>query len=463
MCAIQAGQKCRGRRTLVLDRAERPGKKILISGGGRCNFTNLHCAPENFLSANPHFAKSALARYTPPTSSPSSKSTTSPSTRKPSASSSATAPPTTSSTSSSANAPKPTPASSSPPAFSPSPKSLRSGIRGFCNASRRRNHPGPSSLSPPFPRRRHRRPLHPQDGRDRLRLRSRPSVRPHLEIVEPRPALGVPLVFTPEDARPTGATSPASPAGSHREYPGSPGNRSPLRHRRPLSSARSAAAPELLAKRLLITHRGLSGPAILQISSYWRPGESIELDLAPGRNITDPSSSSFLFIQLPDSAKPAATYAALSQRSSAPRHCSRAAPRRPLAAPPRPPAVLPQTQCGSSPTPPSPRLERQLHAWRITPAGTEGYAKAEVTTAGGVATAELDAKHHAEPQNPRPLLHRRSRRRHRMARWLQLPMGLGLRSSRRPIRLSAQGLPHHQRQPNTPRQPGTRPETVSWL
>src|ERR1044072_6686202 len=63
MCAMEAGR--RGRRVAVLERAERIGKKILISGGGRCNFTNLHCRPENFLSANPHFAKSALARYTP--------------------------------------------------------------------------------------------------------------------------------------------------------------------------------------------------------------------------------------------------------------------------------------------------------------------------------------------------------------------------------------------------------------
>src|SRR5712692_7967748 len=63
MCAIEAGK--RGRCVAVLERAERIGKKILISGGGRCNFTNLHCRPENFLSANPHFAKSALARYTP--------------------------------------------------------------------------------------------------------------------------------------------------------------------------------------------------------------------------------------------------------------------------------------------------------------------------------------------------------------------------------------------------------------
>src|SRR5579863_8993219 len=63
MCAIEASK--RGRRVAVLERSDRLGKKILISGGGRCNFTNLHCRPENFLSANPHFAKSALAGYTP--------------------------------------------------------------------------------------------------------------------------------------------------------------------------------------------------------------------------------------------------------------------------------------------------------------------------------------------------------------------------------------------------------------
>src|SRR6202048_3566925 len=63
MCAIEAGR--RGRRVAVLEHANRAGKKILISGGGRCNFTNIYCDAENFLSANPHFAKSALARYTP--------------------------------------------------------------------------------------------------------------------------------------------------------------------------------------------------------------------------------------------------------------------------------------------------------------------------------------------------------------------------------------------------------------
>lgn len=63
MCAIRAGQ--RGRSVVILDHAKAPGEKIRISGGGRCNFTNIHAGPKNYLSANPHFAKSALARYTP--------------------------------------------------------------------------------------------------------------------------------------------------------------------------------------------------------------------------------------------------------------------------------------------------------------------------------------------------------------------------------------------------------------
>src|SRR5262245_8176804 len=63
MCAIEAGR--RGRSVVVLERNETPGKKIRISGGGRCNFTNIHTTPEGFISANPHFHKSALARYSP--------------------------------------------------------------------------------------------------------------------------------------------------------------------------------------------------------------------------------------------------------------------------------------------------------------------------------------------------------------------------------------------------------------
>src|SRR6201994_3206616 len=63
MCAAVAGQ--RNRRVLLLEHNTQPGRKILISGGGRCNFTNIHCTPQNFISSNPHFAKSALALYQP--------------------------------------------------------------------------------------------------------------------------------------------------------------------------------------------------------------------------------------------------------------------------------------------------------------------------------------------------------------------------------------------------------------
>src|SRR3984885_9078636 len=63
MCAAEAGK--RGRRVALIERSKRVGKKILISGGGHCNFTNVHCQPVNFVCANPHFPKSALARYTP--------------------------------------------------------------------------------------------------------------------------------------------------------------------------------------------------------------------------------------------------------------------------------------------------------------------------------------------------------------------------------------------------------------
>src|SRR5687768_1535135 len=63
LCAIEAGK--RGRRVLLIEHNVQIGRKIIISGGGRCNFTNIHATPENFISQNPHFAKSALSRYTP--------------------------------------------------------------------------------------------------------------------------------------------------------------------------------------------------------------------------------------------------------------------------------------------------------------------------------------------------------------------------------------------------------------
>ena len=128
---------------------------------------------------------------------------------------------------------------------------------------------------------------------------------------------------------------------------------------------------------MLITHRGLSGPAILQISSYWRPGEPIELDLAPGHLITAPLTAAIA------GRLPRRDHAAVSNalRAALPQRLSDRWLRL------HPPAAK-----DAEPTNAALDLfERQLHAWRIVPAGTEGYAKAEVT-AGGVSTAELDAK-----------------------------------------------------------------------
>jgi predicted Rossmann fold flavoprotein len=122
-------------------------------------------------------------------------------------------------------------------------------------------------------------------------------------------------------------------------------------------------------EKMLVTHRGLSGPAILQASSYWRPGEVITLDLAPNievmaplltRNARRDAAAAVLAIHALLPARMAERWVAIHE---------------------------PADWTNASLT----AMEQQLHAWRITPAGTEGYAKAEVT-AGGVDTAELDAK-----------------------------------------------------------------------
>jgi predicted Rossmann fold flavoprotein len=129
---------------------------------------------------------------------------------------------------------------------------------------------------------------------------------------------------------------------------------------------------------MLLTHRGLSGPAILQISSYWMNGEAIELDLAPGAQV-------FETLMTPH-ARRDATAAVQALRAVLPaRMAERWIARHPAAAATSADASASLTNAAIA------ALERELHAWRVVPAGTEGYAKAEVT-AGGVDTRELDAK-----------------------------------------------------------------------
>ena len=122
-------------------------------------------------------------------------------------------------------------------------------------------------------------------------------------------------------------------------------------------------------EKMLVTHRGLSGPAILQASSYWQQGEALEIDLAPGIEV--------MARLLIHNARRDVEAAELALRTALP---SRMAERWMALHPP-------QSWTNASLA----AIEQQLHAWRITPAGSEGYAKAEVT-AGGVDTAELDAK-----------------------------------------------------------------------
>ncbi len=346
MAAIEAGK--RGRRTLVLDHADQPGKKILISGGGRCNFTNLHTAPENFLSDNPHFARSALARYTPQDfialvekhgipyhektlgqlfCDGSAREILSLLTRE----------------------------------LATARATIELGTRILSvretGASRRFTVEtsagciGTSSvvvatggLSIP------------KIGATGLGYDIARQF--GLAVVEPRPAL-VPLTLAPEDdARWCDLSGVSTEVIAGTSTDGIPRGR-----RQPAPTFR---------EKLLITHRGLSGPAILQISSYWRPGQTLSIDLAPGREVFAPllaakarrdatAAASVIRTLLP--ARWAERWLAL-HASAAAKDLSNAA----IAT-----------------------LEGQLHAWRITPAGTEGFAKAEVT-AGGVSTRELNPK-----------------------------------------------------------------------
>jgi predicted Rossmann fold flavoprotein len=159
----------------------------------------------------------------------------------------------------------------------------------------------------------------------------------------------VPLVFSPEDREQwcdlTGVSAEVVAAA------GTPKRRASFR------------------EKMLVTHRGLSGPAILQASSYWQPGERITLDLAPNVEVMAPL--------LTRNARRDAAAAVLAIRAVLPARMAE----RWVAI--HEPADWTNASLAA--------MEQKLHAWRITPAGTEGYAKAEVT-AGGVDTAELDAK-----------------------------------------------------------------------
>jgi len=332
MCAAVAGQ--RGRRILCLDHAEAPGKKILISGGGRCNFTNVGAAPERYLSANPHFARSALARYTPAD-------------------------------------------------FLALVETHRIAWHEktlgqlFCDGSARQivdmllaecaaggvelrlGHPVEA--------------VEHGDGRFRLSHGGRnyeahalviatgglsiPKLgatgfayelarRFGLKVVEPRPGL-VPLTLKGEDAL------FASLSGVSAEVVASAGR----------ARFREAA---------LFTHRGLSGPAILQASSYWRNGEPVAIDFLPDAERG--------WLRAAKRAEPRTFLKTQLARRLPERLADALAARLGLA--------------GELANLPDRRLEEaeaRLSAWRFEPSGSEGFAKAEVTV-GGISTAGLSSQ-----------------------------------------------------------------------
>ena len=246
MCAIEAGK--RGRRVVVLEHNAQIGRKILISGGGRCNFTNLHTRPEHFLSANPHFAKSALARYTPRDFHRRWWSGTAfRITRRRSGNSSATARRATSSDAA-GGVRRGGSARSRPGARC---AACRAGVRPRDDAGDVRGGVAGDRDGRALDSRR--------SARRRSATRSRGSS--GSSVVPCRPAL-VPLTFAREDRERFG--------GSGGRLGGRGGH---------------GAGRRRFREKLLFTHRGLSGPAVLQASSYWRGGEAVAIDLAPGIDV----------------------------------------------------------------------------------------------------------------------------------------------------------------------------------
>ena len=325
-CAATAGQ--RGKRVLLLDHNAEVGRKILISGGGRCNFTNVHTAPDRYLAANPHFAKSALSRYTPADFLALVESHD----------------------------------------IAWHEKTLG---QLFCDGSARQivallleecaKGAVTLRLGDPVGAVEHR------DGQFHVAGASAPALviatggpsipklgatgfayelarQFGLKVVQPRPVL-VPLTLSGEDALFTELSGVATDV---------------------VARCGKAAFREAA----LFTHRGLSGPAILQVSSYWQRGEDVRIDYLPDQ------PQGWLL--------------------EAKRTQPRAALRKVLPLPERLATTLADRlgvagELGNQSDKVLRAAEARLHDWHFAPNGSEGYAKAEVT-AGGISTAELSSQ-----------------------------------------------------------------------
>ena len=330
MCAIEAGK--RGRRVLVLERADHIGKKILISGGGRCNFTNLHAGPENFISANPHFAKSALARYPPDAFLRLVEKHRIPYHEK-----------------------------KLGQLFCDRSANdiiamleqecraagveiqLNTKITQVCKREHFTVHAENVTFTAP----------HIVVATGGLSIAKIGATSFGYDLarqfglkIQPTRAALVPFVFSESDRKRW-----CDLAGVSTEV-----------------IVSTSRANETFQEKMLFTHRGISGPAILQVSSYWDAGAPITIDLAPHIDLN----------------------ALLRARGHRDQSNWRLLLRE----------ILPRRLADRwiETFPPSANsdhafleAERQLHAWQVKPNGTEGYGKAEVT-AGGVDTGELSPR-----------------------------------------------------------------------
>ena len=328
MCAVEAGK--RGRRVAVIEHADRAGKKILISGGGRCNFTNIHCQPENFISANPNFAKSALARYTPADF-----------------------------------------IALVERHHIPYHEKARGQL--FCDRSaddimRMLDAECEGAGVKMFLRSR----IHEVQRTTEFVVRTESAVFHAPALVVATGGLSIPKMgataFGYQLARQFGLKIRKTKPGLVPFVLGT-GDRS---HYSDLAgvSAEVAVSTDhhLFQDKMLFTHRGLSGPAILQISSYWNARGSIRIDLAPGRDV----AAAIREAKDRNMAAARSAFQGFLPQRLATRwlelHAPAAWNNRGLAA-----------------------LDCQAHEWVLAPEGTEGYEKAEVT-AGGVDTNELSSK-----------------------------------------------------------------------
>jgi predicted Rossmann fold flavoprotein len=332
MCAAVAGQ--RGRRVLLVDHADQPGKKILISGGGRCNFTNLHSAPDRYISANPHFAKSAMRRY-------------------------------------------------GPQDFIDLVERHRIAWHEktlgqlFCDGSARQivnmlmeecaKGGVRIALGRPVGGVEH------ADGQYRVRHGDETATAPALVIATGGPSIpkmgatgfayDLARQFGLKVVEPRPALVPFTLGGDEVLFRDLSGVSADVVARAGKQAFREAA---------LFTHRGLSGPAILQISSYWRHGEQIAIDFLPSleRN----------WLLEAKRARPRSHFHTVVGELLPERLAETLTKRIGL--------------CGELANMPDRTLDeaaRRLADWRFTPNGTEGFAKAEVT-AGGIGTEGLSSR-----------------------------------------------------------------------